>query len=246
MSEDVKYLVSIRLMTFNHENFIIKALESIDKQKTNFLFEVVIGDDFSSDNTLNLIKKFNFSNQNLSVLILNRKIGDSYYIKRKIKGRLYNFFDILSNCRGKYIALLDGDDYWTDENKLQKQVDFLESHSDYTICWTGYKALEEGILLDPVWRDTTKDRSMWDIDFNNFSSPYCTMTLTTMFSKKCIDDLSFKLSNFSFFKDNSLYFQCLSKGKGKFLNFNSAIYRLHQNSVYAMQPEYTKDRKSVV
>lgn len=133
------YFVSVRLMTFNHGNFIVDALDGINKQQTNFIFEVVIGDDFSSDNNLEKINKYRFTNKNIRLNILNRKVGGEYWIKRQKLGRLYNFTNIIENCEGKYIALLDGDDYWTDPLKLQKQVDFLESNMDYVLVGQSYR-----------------------------------------------------------------------------------------------------------
>lgn len=127
--------VSIRLMTYNHEAYIEEALKGINNQRTNFEFEAVVGDDFSTDNTLQKIKNYRITNSNLKLRILERTKGDDYDKKRQEKGRLYNFVNILEHCKGTYIALLDGDDYWTDPLKLQKQVDFLEAHPGYAICF---------------------------------------------------------------------------------------------------------------
>jgi glycosyltransferase involved in cell wall biosynthesis len=120
-------------MTYNHAAFIEEALQGIWMQKTDFPIEVVIGDDFSTDGTLEIIEDFctNHQRDNLHWNILNRVPGGEYHREREKHGRLYNFIDILNNCRGKYIALLDGDDYWTDPYKLQKQVDFLEGNADF-------------------------------------------------------------------------------------------------------------------
>lgn len=136
MSKEFK--VSVRLMTYNHGPFIDFAMQGIMKQKVNFKVEVVVGDDFSDDNTLELIKKYK-DTPTISIRILNRKKGDAYSKKRQALGRLYNFIDILHNCHGTYVALLDGDDYWTDPNKLQKQVDFLETHKEYVAVSHNYK-----------------------------------------------------------------------------------------------------------
>lgn len=124
----INYTVSVRLMTFNHAPFIREAIESILMQKTNFFVEVVVGDDFSTDGTLDIIREYR-STENIHIRILERKEGDIYHQERQKLGRIYNFQNILDNCTGKYIALLDGDDYWTDPLKLQKQVDFLEQNS---------------------------------------------------------------------------------------------------------------------
>ena len=120
-------LVSVRLMTYNHAPFIKNAMQGIMMQKTSFKIEVVVGDDFSKDNTLEIIKKFS-DTENIKLKILNREIHDDYWFQRQENGRIYNFYNILKNCKGNYIALLDGDDYWTDPYKLQKQVDFLEEN----------------------------------------------------------------------------------------------------------------------
>lgn len=143
------YLVSVRLMVYNHESFIDQAIEGILKQKTNFLVEVVIGDDFSTDKSLEIIRKY----QNTATVhfkILERKVGDDYWKNRQKLGRLHNFYNIIENCTAKYIALLDGDDYWTDPFKLQKQVDFLKANPDYVGCFHKIKAL----LGENLFEDT--------------------------------------------------------------------------------------------
>ena len=133
------YLVSIRLMLYNHEPYIREAIEGILKQRTNFLVEVVIGDDFSTDKSLEIIREYE-NTSSIHFKILERKVGDEYWLNRQKLGRLHNFYDIIENCTGKYIALLDGDDYWTDPLKLQKQADFLEENQEYAGCFHKIKA----------------------------------------------------------------------------------------------------------
>lgn len=128
------YLVSVRLMTFNHARYIKAAMDGIMMQRVSFPMEVVVGDDFSTDDTLNIIRTYR-STTNIHIKILERTQGDEYWHNRQKYGRLYNFFDILQNCTGKYIALLDGDDYWIDPLKIQKQVEFLERNEDCSIVF---------------------------------------------------------------------------------------------------------------
>ncbi len=135
-------MVSVRLMTFNHEKYIAQAMDGIMMQKTDFPVEVVVGDDFSQDNTLGLIREYK-GTDNITIRILHRQTGDEYWKKRQTLGRLYNFANIIENCQGKYIALLDGDDYWTDPYKLQKQVDFLESAPEYVACYHPVMVVDE-------------------------------------------------------------------------------------------------------
>ena len=108
-------------------------MDSIMMQKTDFMVEVVVGDDFSTDGTLDIIKSYNNTN-NIHIKILERKVNDEYWEKRQKFNRLYNFINIIENCSGKYIALLEGDDYWTDPHKLQKQVNYLEANPHYAGC----------------------------------------------------------------------------------------------------------------
>ncbi len=114
-------MVSVLMVTYNHGKYISKTLESVIKQKVDFYYEIVVGEDFSSDNTRTIVKNYAQKHPDkIKLLLQHKNIG----MER-------NFFATFKACTGKYIAFCDGDDYWTDPNKLQKQVDFLESHSDY-------------------------------------------------------------------------------------------------------------------
>nr|WP_321228535.1 glycosyltransferase [uncultured Psychroserpens sp.] len=129
--------LSVRLQCYNQASYLEETLKSVISQKTDFSFEVVIGDDFSTDNSLEVIRNTIETNNNekIKFILLDRVKDDNYKLKRIKLGRLYNFTDILSKCKGKYIALLDGDDYWTDPLKLQKQVDCLEKNNNVNICF---------------------------------------------------------------------------------------------------------------
>jgi glycosyltransferase involved in cell wall biosynthesis len=113
------------MITYNHENYISKAIESVLMQKTLFPIELIISDDCSSDNTHNIIKEYTKKNPTI--------IRDNS--PRKNLGIMSNFIKTLKTCSGKYIALCEGDDYWTDPYKLQKQVDFLEANSEFSFCF---------------------------------------------------------------------------------------------------------------
>lgn len=117
--------VSVVMITYNHEKFIKEALESIFSQKTNFHYELIISNDCSTDNTDEVIKKIIDKNENGSLI--------NYTNHHKNKGMIPNFLWAIQQAKGKYIALCEGDDYWVDPYKLQKQVDFLEANPDYSI-----------------------------------------------------------------------------------------------------------------
>lgn len=121
-------LVSVLCTAYNHEQYIRSALESFVSQKTGFAFEVLVNDDASSDGTAAIIREYEEKYP---------EIIRPFYQKENqfSKGIGYIYENIFyPHARGKYFAFCEGDDYWTDESKLQRQVDFLESHPDYSAC----------------------------------------------------------------------------------------------------------------
>jgi glycosyltransferase involved in cell wall biosynthesis len=117
--------VSVCIITFNQERFIRQAVESALAQKTTFEFEIVVGDDASTDATPRILADLErLYAPRLRVLARAKNIG----INR-------NLAATMQECRGKYIAFLEGDDYWIDEEKLQLQYDYLESHAEYAISF---------------------------------------------------------------------------------------------------------------
>ena len=118
-------LVSVRTSTYNHGLYIRQCIEGVLMQKTNFQFEYIIGEDFSDDETRQIV--FEYAKKYPNII---RVITADYNVGSKANGRR-----CMRACRGKYMAICEGDDYWTDPLKLQKQVDFLESHPDYSMCF---------------------------------------------------------------------------------------------------------------
>lgn len=116
-----KVKLSILVMTYNQERYIKEALDSIKKQNKDFSYEVLIGDDCSSDSTREILRTYDFSNLD------NFKI----YYRQCNMGVLHNLLDLCNKAEGEYIILLEGDDYWTDPDKLKKQIDFLDRNEEY-------------------------------------------------------------------------------------------------------------------
>ena len=117
-------LLSVFMITYNHEKHIAEAIESALMQKTSFKYEIVIGEDCSTDQTREIVLEY------------ATRYADKVkpiYQERNV-GANKNAASVREACKGKYIALLEGDDYWIDPLKLQKQVDFLEAHPDFSIC----------------------------------------------------------------------------------------------------------------
>lgn len=118
--------INIVMITYNHEEFIEKAIKGVLMQKCNFDLELILSNDCSSDKTDEVIKSLlKFTPKNIKIKYLKHE---------KNIGAIPNFVRSLEACNGKYIALCDGDDYWIDSNKLQKQVDFLEKNKKINLC----------------------------------------------------------------------------------------------------------------
>ena len=120
-------VVSICCITYNHGKFINQALDSFLMQKTNFKYEVIIYDDASTDNTAEIIRQYE---EKYPEIIKPIYAKENQYSKGK-----QTFEFTFEKAKGKYIALCEGDDYWTDENKLQIQVDYMEKNEKCTFCF---------------------------------------------------------------------------------------------------------------
>lgn len=125
--------VSVSITTYNHEKYIAQAIDSVLMQRANFDYEILIGEDDSSDGTREVVKGYQEKYPERIRLFLNDR-KNVIYIDGRPTGR-WNFSNNLNHATGQYIALLDGDDYWTDPLKLQKQVDFLDIHPECAICF---------------------------------------------------------------------------------------------------------------
>ena len=126
-------LVSISCITYNHASYIKECIDGFLMQKTNFNFEVLIHDDHSTDGTEEIIKEYAKQYPDIIKPLFEKE--NQYSLGKPIGSAVWN----LPRARGEYIAICEGDDYWTDPYKLQKQVDFLESHPDYGMCYTKVK-----------------------------------------------------------------------------------------------------------
>ena len=124
-------LVSVHMITYNHETYIAQAIEGVLIQETDFPIELIVGEDCSTDRTRGIVFDYQRKHPDMIRIITSDKNV----------GAPKNGLRIYKACRGKYIAICEGDDYWTDPYKLQKQVDFLEANPDYGLVHTEYDEL---------------------------------------------------------------------------------------------------------
>lgn len=153
-------IVSVFILTYNQEQFIAQTLDSILMQKTNFSFKLVIGEDCSTDSTRTIC-------ENYAV-----KYGDRIKLLPALEkniGLINNYMRTIAECNGKYIAICDGDDYWIDDYKLQKQVDFLEQNPDYSIVYTALQRLfPNGEIKEYNYHLNKRVLNFDDLIFDNF------------------------------------------------------------------------------
>ena len=157
------YKLSVIFITYNHAKYVEKALMSVINQKTDFTFEVVVGDDCSTDGTQDILKRIASVHPEVKLNLRSENTG----------GRpTLNVYETTKKCTGQYLAYLEGDDFWTDDHKLQKQVDFLEDHPEYTACTHSMKMVDEKDeeITDP---ETLSIGSLYDWSGDFTYEDYC-------------------------------------------------------------------------
>ncbi len=133
--------VSVVMITYNHELYIKEAILAVLAQKTNFEIELIVANDYSPDKTEFVVREIIDTHPKSNIIKYTRHTAN--------KGMMPNFIWAMEQCNGEYIALCEGDDYWTDPHKLQKQVDFLEINRDFILCFHPVKILKpNGQLTD--------------------------------------------------------------------------------------------------
>jgi glycosyltransferase involved in cell wall biosynthesis len=209
--------VSVCMIAYNHEKFIAQAIESILLQKTTHQIEIIIGDDCSTDLTKQIISTYKEKYPELLVVLPSEKNI----------GMIPNFIRTYESSNGKYVALLEGDDYWTDELKLEKQINFLEQHPDFAICHHKIKFLDENkqtFKTSGVQKEITTIEDL-ALD-NNISTPSC------VFRNKLFGEFPSTIYN-SAIGDYFLHMLNAQYGKIKFFNEAMSVYRIHNDGIWS-------------
>ena len=228
--------VSVCMVTYNQENFIAQAIECALMQKTDFDYEIVIGEDCSTDRTREVVVDYQKKHPDkIKTLLHPYNLGPVHSPGKN------NFIKTLKICKGRYIALCEGDDYWTDPLKLQKQVDFLEANPEYSFCTTRYmeKNLETGKCLedsyDHLFTETEKGIV---IDYGVFFKYWLTQPLTALFVKEKLSNIYKEIKFYHLFRDVHIFFLLLKHyRKGYCLNFYSGVYQIHSSGVWSQNSE---------
>ena len=229
-------LVSVHVITYQHVNYIEQCLNSILMQKTNFVYEIVIGEDQSSDGTREICIKYADKYPGKIRLFLRDREQTAIYDEAGKFIKSLNGTLTIRSCRGKYIALCEGDDYWTDPYKLQKQVDLLENNPEYVACFHGYEIFngventgtfnKKSILL----KDDLKGfefTSIFDSDV------WITQPLTALFRKEALSRITC-MDRYAYWRDVHMFYHLLNGHKAYYMNQVMAVYRRHEGGVFSM------------
>lgn len=215
-------MVSVVMITYAHEKYVKQAIEGILMQECDFDVELIIANDCSPDNTESVVKSF--SN--------HPKYSWIKYTKHTTnKGMMPNFIWALQQSSGKYIALCEGDDYWTDSLKLQKQVDFLEKNPEYGLVHTNSVTLNhrtKKYIKRTGGLETVQELDKTQLFQALINGKYIVATLTAMFKTEYINQIQFEER----FKmgDIPLWLQLSQLTKFKYINDVTSVYRAAFNS----------------
>lgn len=208
-----KIMVSISCITYNHAPYIRQCLDGFMMQKTNFAFEVLIHDDASTDGTTEIIKEYEAKYPDIIKPIYEE---ENQWVKGRRGSAVFNF----PRAKGKYIALCEGDDYWIDPLKLQKQVDFLEGNSEYSLCFHRVKTTyEKGCEGIDVFAHVSPGEYTLDYILRRWTVP----TGSMLFRKDILAHMP-KNPNFKY-GDNVLLLTCFSQGKVYCIDGILGVYR---------------------
>lgn len=216
-------LVSISCITYNHEPYIVQALNGFLMQKTSFPFEVLVHDDASTDRTADIIREYEKKFPKLIKPIYQKE--NQYSKGFTSVTATWNF----PRAQGKYMALCEGDDYWIDENKLQMQVDFLEGNPEYGMCYTKTKQFIQKKRKFSRSMFGTDVRDFEDLLFNGNRVP----TLTTVFRKDLLNSYLKEIypqDKGWLMGDYPMWLYFAHESKVKFFDKVTSVYRVLENS----------------
>jgi glycosyltransferase involved in cell wall biosynthesis len=219
--------ISVWVITYNHAGFIEKCLDSILAQKTVYPFEICLGEDESSDGTREICQIYAARYSNIIRLFL----WDRQDPRRQgCAGTWqFNFIETFKKCRGRYIAMCDGDDFWSDHNKLQKQIDFLEQHPDCSGCFHKIGLVDENnqIIRHDMGYPPRK-LEYYDLDFLLRYSNFSPMFSVVFRNHENVAPEWIKKAPFG---DMIVHAGNLLRGRYGFIDEVMGYYRIHQGGL---------------
>jgi glycosyltransferase involved in cell wall biosynthesis len=224
-------------VTYNHVKYIEQTIKSFLVQKTSFSYEIIIHDDASTDGTAEIIKRYADKYPERIVAILQKV---NQWKEGMLSGKFYGYEpftrNVLPIVKGKYIALCEGDDYWTDPTKLQKQFDYMESHPECVMCYhTSRMVFENGksVIFGKEGKDFSEDEMI--------ATPTGIATATKMFRNLYSEKTKQDFINFSGDCLLSTYLGIYGRC-GYVYGIKPSVYRVHSEGVWSRK---TRQQKKV-
>lgn len=225
--------VTVLVMTYNHCSFVAQALDSALEQQTSFEYEILVSEDCSTDGTRELVVDYQRRYpQTIRLLLSEKNIRSNAIVVRGIRA-----------ARGEYIALLDGDDYWTSPRKLQKQADFLDSHPACAICFHNARTVKEGGNgQSRNWTPAGHPEisTLEDIWMGNFIA-----TCSTMFRNGLVRPIPAWYDGMFPITDWPLHILNAEHGSIGYIDEVMGVYRQHQGGYYSPLNEAQKQAKTL-
>ncbi len=220
--QEYRPMVSVTVLTYNHEKYIKQALDSILRQKVNFDYEILIGDDASTDNTVKVLKEYKSKYPKIIKLFLNEVN----------LGATRNAYNLLVNAKGKYLATCEGDDYWIDDNKLQIQVEFLEKNKELVGCSHYFTVVDENNKHYKKYLEWIKPKEIFSL--NDFGGIYLPGQPTTFLRKNLVYDnlvdLKYLINIHKMIGDRTLMLLWLLHGNFGFVKRYMSAYRVNRKN----------------
>ena len=209
------------MITYNHERFIAQALDSVLEQQTTFPYEIVIGDDCSTDATGEILRAYHGKYPDRIRLL----------VRDKNLGMMGNFMDTFHECRGEFIALLEGDDYWTSSDKLQQQVELLEKHPECSGSFHNVRVVHDGAPeKETLFHERPLAKRFFDL--NDIVSAHFIPTCSTLFRAGLYPGLPDWFREMPM-GDWPLHILNAEHGSYAYLDTVMASYRVHGGGVWS-------------
>lgn len=239
--------LSVLILAYNVAPYIEQTIESVLAQEVSFSYDIHIGDDGATDGTVAILKKFKEKYPDKINLHLTQRE------KKKRTGDYFNFSNMYKQITSEYLCVLDGDDYWTDKKKLQKQVDFLDAHKDFTICGHNFSLLHPDGRLEQAYSLPNKEGEDAYVaeDFRDLlllgKVPYM-QTATLLYRNVYAHDERVKNLFVSPMFSGDLIRTLLhaDKGKTKYLNEVMSVYRILPAGDWNARSSIDKDFRNIV
>jgi glycosyltransferase involved in cell wall biosynthesis len=224
--------LSVMMITYNHERYLRQALDSVLMQKVGFDYEIVVGEVGSTDSTRDILSEYSQRHPDKFRLLLNDTNLDG----------VRNFYQALHACRGQYVALLEGDDYWTSETKLARQVEFLESNADYAVCFhnvLGHSESGDRPDFNYVQADQPETMQLADLLEENVI-PTCSV----VFRRGICEPIPSWASQLKM-TDYPLHVLNARHGRIRYFSETMGVYRIHPGGIWSGMNSIDRQKETV-